>query len=46
MQKENADSYTPLGEGGKSYWKKWYIGVIVFLLIQITCYYLITQYFK
>jgi len=46
MKKENADNYTPSMNGEKSYWKKWYIGVIVFLLLQIGFYYLITQYFK
>lgn len=30
----------------KSYWKKWYLGVSLFLLIQIAVYYFITQLFK
>ena len=37
---------TPSGDGGKSYWNKWYIAVLIFLLIQIVLYYLLTQYFK
>ena len=32
-------------ENSTSYWRKWYIGVAVFLLIQVVLYYLITIYF-
>ena len=30
----------------KAYWKKWYVAVIVFLLVQVVLYYLITIHFK
>lgn len=30
----------------KSYWKKWYVGVFLFLLIQIAIYYFITGQFR
>ncbi len=33
-------------DNSKSYWYRWYIGVMVFLLMQVAGYYLITQYFK
>lgn len=45
MKVEKDKSNTPLASG-KSYWLKWYIAVLVFLLIQITAYYLITKHFK
>lgn len=42
------DNYTPLnsGDGGKSYWKKWYTALIAFLLLQVILYYFITEHFK
>ncbi len=33
-------------DNSKSYWNKWYAVVIVFLLLQIIFYFIITQYFK
>jgi len=30
----------------KSYWNKWYTGVIVFLVLQVVLYYLITSHYK
>jgi len=30
----------------KSYWNKWYIAVLVFLVVQIIIFYLITVEFK
>jgi hypothetical protein len=30
----------------KTYWRKWYLGVLSFLLLQILVYYLITMHFK
>ncbi len=33
-------------EQKKSYWNKWYVAVIVFLLFQIAVYNFITQFFK
>jgi hypothetical protein len=30
----------------KTYWRKWYLGVLSFLVLQILVYYLITIYFK
>jgi hypothetical protein len=30
----------------KSYWRNWYIAVLLFLLLQIVIYYFITQQFK
>ena len=30
----------------KSYWNKWYAGILLFLLIQVVFYYLITIYYK
>ena len=30
----------------KRYWNKWYIGVLLFLVIQIVVFYFITQHFK
>jgi hypothetical protein len=32
--------------GSKSYWQKWYLAVIGFLLVQVIFYYLITIYFQ
>lgn len=32
--------------GSKSYWNKWYAAVLVFLLIQIALYYVISVHFK
>ncbi len=29
----------------KAYWKKWYLAVLLFLLLQIVVYYFITRYF-
>jgi hypothetical protein len=31
---------------GKSYWLKWYVSVIGFLVAQVIFYYLITIYFQ
>lgn len=33
-------------DNSKSYWSKWYLIVLVFLLAQIIFYFIITQYFK
>ncbi len=33
-------------QDGKAYWNKWYIGVLLFLIIQIIIFYLITVEFK
>lgn len=33
-------------DGGKSYWNKWYLGVLLFLALQIIIFYLITVEFK
>lgn len=33
-------------DNSRSYWNKWYIAVLVFLLIQVVLYYFITRYFK
>lgn len=33
-------------EDDKSYWNKWYIAVLSFLLLQITVYYFITIHFS
>ncbi len=33
-------------EEKKSYWRKWYLTVFVFLIIQILAYYIITIHFK
>jgi hypothetical protein len=33
-------------ENEKSYWNKWYLGVLLFLLVQIAIYYFITMEFK
>jgi hypothetical protein len=30
----------------KSYWNKWYIGVVLFLIVQIIIFYLITKSFS
>jgi hypothetical protein len=30
----------------KTYWRKWYLIVFAFLLLQIVLYYFITQHFK
>ncbi len=30
----------------KSYWNKWYIGVLLFLVLQVALYYLITRHYK
>jgi hypothetical protein len=30
----------------KTYWRKWYIGVLLFLMLQIIFFYLITKYFS
>jgi hypothetical protein len=30
----------------KSYWNKWYLGVLLFLIVQIIIFYLITIEFK
>lgn len=33
-------------EEKKSYWNKWYLAVLLFLVLQTAAYYFITQYFK
>ncbi len=33
-------------QGEKSYWKKWYWGVTIILLLQMLIYYFITVYFQ
>ncbi len=44
--KSPASSLSKKREGGEiSYWNKWYITVLVFLLLQIVLYYFITQHF-
>jgi len=45
VKNKNTDN-TPLGDGGRSYWNKWYIGVFFFLVLQIIIFYLITVEFK
>jgi len=45
LKNKNTDN-TPLGDGGKSYWNKWYAGVFLFLIAQIIIFYLITAEFK
>lgn len=30
----------------RKYWNRWYLGVILFLIVQIIVYYFITDYFK
>jgi hypothetical protein len=37
---------TGAGNGDEGFWKRWYIIVFVFLVLQIILYYFITQYFK
>ena len=37
---------TPLADEGKSYWNKWYLAVLFFLIVQIIIFYLITVEFK
>jgi hypothetical protein len=37
---------TPSGDGGKSYWNKWYIAVVLFLIVQIIIFYFITKSFS
>ena len=46
MQQDNSESKLPLEEKNSSYWNKWYIIVIGFLLVQVALYYFITAYFK
>ncbi len=37
---------TPLGDGGKAYWNKWYLAVLLFLVLQIVVFYLVTRFFN
>lgn len=37
---------TVQGDGDASYWNKWYIAVLLFLIVQIIIFYLITVEFK
>ncbi len=30
----------------KTYWNKWYIAVLAFLLVQVIIFFFITRYFK
>jgi hypothetical protein len=30
----------------KAYWLKWYIGVLLFLIVQVILFFLITKYFS
>jgi hypothetical protein len=46
MQPGNSAPDTPSVEESRSYWNRWYIIVIVFLLIQVILYYFITAYFS
>jgi hypothetical protein len=32
--------------GDKNYWNKWYMAVLVFLIMQIVIFYFITRYFN
>ncbi len=34
------------GVGVRAYWSRWYLLVLIFLIIQIVFYYFITQYFN
>lgn len=45
IKNKNTDN-TPLGDGGRSYWNKWYIAVFCFLVIQIVLFYWITKSFS
>jgi len=42
----NSDQNPTSESGSKSYWLKWYVAVIVFLVAQVIFYFLITIYFK
>jgi hypothetical protein len=33
-------------ENEKSYWNKWYLGVLLFLILQVVLFYFITMEFK
>ena len=33
-------------QNGKTYWRKWYIGVLLFLAVQILLFWWITQKFN
>ena len=33
-------------ESEKSYWRRWYISVLLFLVVQIGVFYFITKYFN
>jgi hypothetical protein len=36
----------PSGDGGKTYWNKWYVTVVLFLIAQIIIFYWITKSFS
>jgi hypothetical protein len=44
--KSNDPGVNPSRDGGNSYWNKWYIGVLLFLVIQILLFYWITKHFS
>lgn len=49
MQDDNKNKNavnTSLEDGGKAYWNKWYLVVLIFLILQIIIFYLITVAFK
>ncbi len=39
-------SWVSVMQKEKSYWARWYIGVILFLLLQVALYYFITINYK
>ena len=46
-KEKNANQFNNYsGDGAKSYWNKWYLAVLLFLILQIILFYLITVKFK
>lgn len=43
---DNTSIKTTSEDGNQSYWKKWYLGVLLFLIVQIIIFYFITVEFK
>ena len=44
--KEDTKIKTSPEDGDKSYWNKWYLAVLFFLIVQILIFYFITQFFN
>lgn len=46
MLSSNETDYKDSKLNNKAYWNKWYVGVLLFLILQIVIFYLITVEFK